>query len=91
MEHKSQPEVLSFEEEPVNIYPNPVTDILNVEVTETEKYTLIRIFDAFGRIVKEIAPVTSTNQINVQNFPFGTYTLMLMGNDVMKSFRFIRL
>ncbi len=71
----------------VLLYPNPVSDILNINVPNSENYTLIEVFDALGRKVKSIVPVQPTNQIYVGDLPNGSYFLILQG-ETQKSFRF---
>jgi len=78
-------------EEEVNYYPNPVTDILHVNLTDHSGFTVIKIFDAWGNEVKHVSPVNVSNQIRVQNLPTGNYILTLMGYEMYQSFKFIKL
>ena len=77
-------------EEQVYIYPNPVSDILNVNLEDNSNYTVLRIFNSLGVEVQTVYPVKATNQMNVQNLPTGTYTIILSGNDSTKSFKFLK-
>ena len=61
------------------IFPNPVSDILNVETTAP---TTIQIANINGQIVKEIF-IHSTSTIAVDDLPAGTYFLK-MGSEVRK-------
>jgi len=81
---------MSFDEEVV-LYPNPVKDVLHVNLGSYSKYTVIKIFTSWGMEVKQVLPVHITNQINVQDLPSGNYILTLSGYNPQKSFKFTKL
>ncbi len=70
----------------VNVYPNPVTSILNLKIPSSILYK-IEITDAFGRVV-----LVSQNEsiINVTNIPDGFYLLHIKVNDDSGSVRLIK-
>lgn len=72
----------------ISIYPNPVTDLLNISYEETEVSTL-KIFSIEGKLIKEskIKP-----QINISNFHSGTYILNFYNskNNLLHSSKIIK-
>jgi len=77
-------------EDQVYIYPNPVSNILNINIEDNSNYAVLRIFNSLGVEVQTVSPVNSTNQINVQNLHLGTYTIILSGNGLSKSYKFTK-
>jgi ribosomal protein L14 len=69
------------------IYPNPATNMINVQISSTTptNYTSIRIYDSKGNIVYrenfERTQQTVTRQINVSTFINGVYYLELNIDD----------
>ncbi|MFT6781967.1 MAG: hypothetical protein ACJA1A_001893 [Saprospiraceae bacterium] len=55
----------------INIYPNPVVDIINIDISGDLKYTA-KLYDLKGKLI-----ISTTNQtrIAIQQIPQGTYLL----------------
>ena len=68
----------------INLYPNPVTDLITVEgVFEVNSH--YRIFDALGREVKKgLIKSENSTSINVSNLSKGTYYINIDTFDVVK-------
>ncbi|MFM9986201.1 MAG: FG-GAP-like repeat-containing protein [Flavobacteriales bacterium] len=56
----------------VNVYPNPVENVLYINTTESGKYT-VRIYDVAGHFI--LSETVSNNQLDVSNLPSGCYTI----------------
>ncbi len=71
----------------VLVYPNPVIDILNINVTlqPTESTNYASLYDATGRLVCKKILVNGTNNMDLSNVPHGIYTLKVFINGVMES------
>ena len=68
------------------IYPNPVTDVLNVN-GEVRKAKSVKIYDLSGKLIKNINnPFVNQRSINVQSLLPNTYILNIDG----KSIKFIK-
>lgn len=68
----------------LNIYPNPVTGILNIDLPSTCKPTPVEIFDLNARLITRIIPAnTNKLQIDVQNWAPGTY-IIKQGNSTSR-------
>ncbi len=65
-----------------NMYPNPTTDKVFVEMPDEAIYQ-IRLMDVSGKMIKEIESDTDTStiEINVQGFPKGMYLMALQSED----------
>jgi hypothetical protein len=64
---------------PVNFFPNPATDFINVQL-EQNSTDLLEIFDVNGKIVLT-HKLANGSQINIQNLAKGVYTLQLKDNN----------
>ena len=66
--------VPSFEAPAVLAYPNPATDIVNIQGVEASE---IQVFNTLGQLVKT---VKGSNEVNVRDLVDGTYLLRIIGN-----------
>lgn len=66
----------TFVLENFNIYPNPTTDILNIELKENLTLEKVLIYNTSGQLVKE----TSEKTINVSGFAKGIYNVQVLTN-----------
>lgn len=61
-----------------NVYPNPATDLLNVEVpnpgNDVMKYEL---YDATGRVIMSVNLSGTRNSIDMSKYEEGIYTLRI--------------
>ena len=86
-------EVISIRREGVEkptvaLYPNPVVEVLNVRNAEGSAATL---FDASGRLLRQLSITSDQHAINVADLPIGTYTLRLAAADgTFSSQRFVK-
>ena len=67
----------TFVLENLNIYPNPTTDILNIELKENLSLEKVLIYNTTGQLVKE----TSDKTINVSPFAKGIYNVQVLTNQ----------
>lgn len=67
------------------IYPNPVSDILNIE--SQEKIENITVFDSN---TKQILTAKSTNQLNLENLSAGLYLIKIKTKDREITEKFIK-
>jgi len=63
----------------VNIYPNPVTDDLNIRVNEKFDNVEVRIFNQMGQIVYEnkLNSFSGIENIDVKSYPAGVYMVYI--------------
>lgn len=71
----------------VSIYPNPVTDKVNIKVSENSIIRKIRILSIDGRIVKTIE---NSPSIDVKNINSGIYILQIETNNNIISKKIIK-
>ena len=67
---------IDFQSSLIKIYPNPTSDILNIEGLEVEK---VDIYDAKGSLVQK---TLNNNQVDISNLSSGNYILII--NDQHK-------
>ena len=71
----------------INIYPNPVTDILNVDLLDNQSVATATVFDELGRVV---LATNNPRQINVAELVTGVYTLRVRTEAGIVARRFIK-
>lgn len=76
-----------FFTENFNMYPNPVTDVLNIESKNGLNANEIKITDMTGKVVKVQKNATS---INVSNLSAGTYLIDITTNEGKATSKFIK-
>lgn len=72
------------------LYPNPTQGILNIKNTSGLKVDTVKVFSAFGMLVKEIKGLDNDASIDVSNFASGTYFIRFVSGDTMVTKRFVR-
>jgi hypothetical protein len=71
-------------EEEYRLYPNPTKDYLTLEyLNDSETSKALRIFDIYGKMLKEQQLSLSDNHItiNVSNYPKGVYFVQIQGKE----------
>jgi hypothetical protein len=76
----------------VNIYPNPVTDLLTLNFNGTETIKLIKITDLSGRVFheKNLNGNEKTLKFNCENLSSGVYLVSFLTENGMKTRKFIK-
>jgi len=79
---------LGLEEQPFNnlvsIYPNPVTNILNINVENNMVNQTYTISDVAGKLITEGVLNNNCSSINVEQLSKGIYYLKIAGNNANK-------
>lgn len=63
------------------VYPNPVTDIVFIETSGDHHLMYCRIFNQNGQIIFETSGLSGKFEVNVDNYPKGTYFVQLSGSE----------
>ena len=69
----------------INIYPNPVTDVLYIQ--NLTKIKSVKIFNVLGVLVKNIDENENTNSVSFKDLPIGMYFLKMMSENKIISFK----
>jgi len=73
----------------ISVYPNPATDILNINISKNEPVT-ITIIDITGRIVSQQAATGNIISMDLRNLTPGVYQLKVLGNSIHTNQTFIK-
>jgi hypothetical protein len=75
------------------IYPNPVRDLLTIDVTGLEKPTSIKVVRSDGVLVKTIVPADGKQlvQVNTTGLTSGIYIVNIINSKGTKSFSFVKM
>ncbi len=72
------------------IYPNPVKDILDIDVKKQIEVTSISIFNMLGQQILVIPNAQQTKQIDVSSLKTGNYFIKMSTNKGISNARFIK-
>ncbi len=79
-----------FDSDDIKIYPNPVTDKITVELTNSNPLHMV-VVDGLGNKVLEQTLYNQSNEINLSNLVSGLYIMSLMdGNTIVHCPKFIK-
>ncbi|MFT6731721.1 MAG: serine protease AprX, partial [Glaciecola sp.] len=84
---------LSLQEEDFfefKVYPNPVTDILNIQIPSVNDITTLRIFDVLGKLVLEQDITESSRQLDLSSMASGLYIMSFQSGNASKTFKLIK-
>jgi hypothetical protein len=74
----------------VVVYPNPVTDKVNINITNAQSETIAHLFDNTGKLVFTGTMTNGTNSINMSKFTSGMYLLVLKNNFETQNLKIIK-
>ena len=77
--------------EAYTIYPNPVSDLLNVTLNGIEGEVSLRIYDLQGRLVKQTLLNNFDTQINVEDLAKGVYIISVDEEKMPINKRFVKM
>ena len=73
----------------LNIYPNPVSNEIEVTIPE-EDVVSITIFDILGKLVKQVELTNSNPNMNVSSLSQGIYIAKLQSGNISKTIKLIK-
>jgi len=75
----------------VFVYPNPVTNVLNINISNSQdNSTRAKLFDANGRLIYSNNMISGTNTINTASLPKGIYLLQLINTTEVQNLKIIK-
>ncbi len=81
MDHESEEVISSIVEDVINIYPNPTTDFITVDLSGSGNRTII-LSDITGKEFKRMdSGIFKSIKMDVRSLPVGHYLLTIMNND----------
>ncbi len=73
------------------VYPNPVKDKLNVNITNAQNnVTTASLFDNFGRLIYNGKMISGTNTIDMTRFANGIYLLTLRNSAEVQNIKIVK-
>ena len=72
----------------IALYPNPVTDILNIS-SKTE-ITSVEIYNVNGQLLKNISLKAMQGEIDLNSLTTGIYFAKVIANNAMETFKIIK-
>lgn len=76
----------------IKVYPNPAKDYLTVETQNLSKTLEFTLYDVNGRLLKNGVVKASRFDINLMDYPAGSYILQILQEaSLVKSFNIVKL
>ena len=76
-------------EDNVKLYPNPVTDILNIQILKGSFDTIV-VYTTNGQVVFETTSTDNTFQVDTSNLASGMYFVRFVANGLAVTKRFVK-
>lgn len=73
--------VAENDEYTISVYPNPVSDTFTIDVGTELMNSIYRMFDSYGKLVKEGQLISMMTQLDVSNLANGQYNLVIIDNE----------
>lgn len=80
--NSTQVSVPEIESDMIEIWPNPVGDLLNIRFEYVNVPVTVHLTSIDGRMLKEIKVGTGISQIDLKNYSKGVYVLKIMIGDI---------
>ena len=77
-------------EHKILLYPNPTSNILNINNLTTETISKIEIFTVNGLLIKHIKPTESIESVDVSAFQSGIYFVKIVVDNQVINYKFIK-
>lgn len=75
----------------VTVYPNPVTDILTIKLSDANrKDGVVTVADITGRVLRSVTLLSVENQIDMRGLPAGVYLVRYKDSDHDNNFKIIK-
>ncbi len=74
----------------VNIFPNPTSDFINVDLGAIEGEVIISLINSNGGVVQRISSEESTTQVNVNGLSNGVYFINVSGEGFSETIKFVK-
>jgi len=71
---------LDFSED-VILYPNPVSDFVNIELGGNDSEYILKIFSIEGKLVKQISKLQDSSRIDLQELKTGIYIVQIYAKE----------
>jgi hypothetical protein len=71
------------------IYPNPVKDVLTIQVDETMIGATVELMDLNSRLIRTVGISHLINHFDIQDIPNGVYFIQMKMNDHLKTKKII--
>lgn len=81
---------LEYTQETITLHPNPVKDILNLNIANASGSYKVFVTDLTGRDVKSFELNSNTQSIDVADLQLGHYIIKAINNDKVFSSRFMK-
>ncbi|WCO00624.1 T9SS type A sorting domain-containing protein [Psychroserpens ponticola] len=74
-----------------NLYPNPVSSVLNIELHNNEVNLTFQVFDILGKqVIKGSSKTNNTLKIDITSLEHGLYIIKIVSGDKTETKRFIK-
>lgn len=82
--------IYSAEYSVINVFPNPATNRLFVDLTSNKSNSRIYVYDLSGKELMEQNMISGINELNIAHLPAGAYSIRIVGSEKVMVGKFIK-
>jgi hypothetical protein len=80
-----------FNANSVSIYPNPASDLLNIQISVLSENTILEIYNNLGQKVSSVLLNSNNTQLNISGLNAGVYEARILNNNsIARQIKFIK-
>ena len=72
------------------VYPNPATDVLNIQSKQSTQINSISIYNTLGQLLLIIPKAKNTSTVDVSNLPTGNYFIEIHSDQGTPNTQFLK-
>lgn len=74
----------------ISVFPNPVTNSVNVRIPGIQGMADIKVFDIYGKLLMQRSSGQVNTQLDVSALPSGVYMVRVMNNDKESTLKVVK-
>jgi len=74
----------------ISVFPNPVTDRVNIKIEDLQGMADIRLFDIYGKLVLQQSSSRSNTQMDITKLPSGVYVVKVSNSGKENSIKIVK-
>lgn len=83
-------EVVPVTNDKIEAYPNPATNVVNVNVPGIKGSATIRLFDVYGKMVMQQTTTKIASQLDIAKLPAGVYMIRVLNNGKESTVKIVK-
>ena len=77
--------------EAIGLHPNPVKDMLRLEIKDTIEVNVLKIYNTLGQLVMDVPHAKTIRSVDVSALKSGNYFLKIDSNQGSSTLKFMKI